>query len=113
MYMVPIKTLLAPSFGHFRPHEELLAAGALVEYDESMAGRVLFVSHAWLRSAHPDNEQGVKFALLRALLRRAVEGPLAISPHWMTAVAFRNANDFRLRSTDVRRRLPDLSRRCG
>ena len=25
---------------------------------------VVFVSHTWLRRAHPDNERGVKFALL-------------------------------------------------
>ena len=30
MYVVPVKTLLAPSFGHFRSHEELKAGGMYV-----------------------------------------------------------------------------------
>ena len=45
MYLVPVQTLLAPSFGHFRSHEELMEAGTLVEYQDWMAGKVLFVSH--------------------------------------------------------------------
>ena len=48
MYVIPVSTILAPSFGHFRPHEELLKAGVLVEYHEGM-GDVMFVSHTWLR----------------------------------------------------------------
>ena len=32
MYVVKISTLLAPSFQHLRPHEELKAAGMLVEW---------------------------------------------------------------------------------
>ena len=47
MYVVPVRTLLAPSFGQFRSHEELKAAGVLVEYHNTMEGAVLFCSHTW------------------------------------------------------------------
>ena len=108
MYVVPIKTLLAPSFSHFRPHEELMAAGALVKYDDSMAGSVLFISHAWLRGDHPDNEQGVKFALLCAVLRRGAEGSLDVSPHFVIDLTFKKAaRPFHLRAADLRRDLAD------
>ena len=80
MYVVPIRTLLAPSFPGIRSHEELKAAGMLVEYHKGMEGSVLFCSHTWLRYKHPDNAQGVKFALLCALLRRAIDGTLDIKP---------------------------------
>ena len=33
MYVVPVQTLLAPSFGHFRSHEELMEAGEVVEVE--------------------------------------------------------------------------------
>ena len=38
-----------------------------------MAESVLFCSHTWLRRNHPDSEDGVKLALLRAVLQRAVK----------------------------------------
>ena len=104
MYVVPVKTLLAPSFGHFRSHEELMEAGTLVEYNDSMAGKVLFVSHAWLRYKHPDNEQGVKFALLCAVLRRAMEGAMVVRPHFVTELVFKKGQKaFWLRGADMRR----------
>jgi hypothetical protein len=34
MFVLPIKTLLSPSFQMFRPHEELRDAGALVEWQQ-------------------------------------------------------------------------------
>ena len=46
-----------------------------------MEESVLFCSHTWLRRSHPDSQDGVKLALLRAVLKRAVEGTLDISPH--------------------------------
>ena len=79
MYVIPVRTLLDPSFTCFRPHEELKAEGLLVEYKDGMAESVLFCSHTWLRRSHPDSQDGVKLALLRAVLKRAVEGTLDIS----------------------------------
>ncbi len=98
MYVLRVSTLLDPSFECFRPHEELKAEGLLVEFEAWM--EVLFCSHTWLRRSHPDNEAGVKLSLLRAVLRRAVEGTLDISPHWMSDTAKQR---LRLRATDMRR----------
>ena len=106
MFVIPVSTILAPSFLHFRSHEELKEAGHLVEYQDWMEESVLFCSHTWLRRNHPDNEQGVKFALLRAVLQRAVEGTLDIGPHWFTGLVFKKAGfPFRLRAADLRRNL--------
>lgn len=106
MFVIPVSTILAPSFLHFRSHEELKGAGHLVEYQDWMEESVLFVSHTWLRQQHPDNERGVKFALLRAVLQRAVEGTLDIGPHWFTGLVFKKAGfPFRLRAADMQRNL--------
>ena len=108
MYVVPVRTILAPSFGQFRSHEELKAAGVLVEYQDDMEGSVLFCSHTWLRHKHPDNAQGVKFELLRAVLQRAVDGTLNLYPHWLVDFMFKKeARAFRLRAADLRSGLAD------
>ena len=91
MFVIPVGTILAPSFLHFRSHEELKQAGHLVEYKDWMEESVLFVSHTWLRRSHPDNDRGGKFALLRAVLQRAVDGKLDINPHWFTGMVFKKA----------------------
>ena len=77
MYVVKISTLLAPSFQRFRHHEELKAAGMVLEWTEGM-GDVIFCSHTWLRFSHLDSEAGDKFALLTGLLRKMQAGKLEI-----------------------------------
>ena len=110
MYVVPVKKLLDPSFGdQLRSHEELKAEGSLVVYEEATMGAVLFCSHTWLRRAHPDNAKGIKLALLRAVLRRAVDGRLELKPGWQIDLVYgsRAARRFRLRAADLKRDLAD------
>jgi hypothetical protein len=76
MFVLPIKTLLSPSFQMFRPHEELRDAGALVEWQQGK-GPVVFVSHTWLRYRHPDSEALDKFKTLTSTLKRMVGWSLA------------------------------------
>lgn len=107
MYVVKIRTLLAPSFQHFRPHEELKAAGMLVEWREGM-GAVIFCSHTWLRTSHPDSAAGDKFALLVSVLRRIQAGKLDIHPEAVAGVQLPGANKrLRLRAADLQRQLVD------
>ena len=109
MYVIRVSTLLDSSFKSFRPHEELKAEGLLVEYQEEMSAEcVLFCSHTWLRRAHPDNEAGVKLALLKAVLRRAVEGTLDVHGHWINHLTYKSeAKRIRLKGADVRRDMAD------
>ena len=94
MYVVPIKKILDPSFGfgdHIRSHEELKAEGLLVVYEEEMESAVLFCSHTWLRRSHPDNAKGIKFALLKKVLQRAVDGQLELKPAWQCDLVYGKA----------------------
>lgn len=105
MYVVKISTLLAPSFQHLRPHEELKAAGMLVEWQEGMDD-VIFCSHTWLRGSHPDSEAGDKFALLTSLLRKIKAGKLDVYPEPGASFIFK-ATTLRLKAKDLKRSLAD------
>ena len=52
-----------------RPHEELLNAGTLVQYEGGSQGSAMFISHQWAGSDHPDPffEQ---FKILQEALRK-------------------------------------------
>ena len=107
MFVLPIKTLLSPSFQMFRPHEELRDAGALVEWQQGMAP-VLFVSHTWLRYRHPDSEALDKFKTLTSTLKRVVAGELAVKPGWLTELVFgKEAKQFRCSASQLQRDLTD------
>jgi len=107
MFVLPIKTLLSPSFQMFRPHEELRDAGALVEWQQGMAP-VLFVSHTWLRYRHPDSEALDKFKTLTSTLKRVVAGELAVKPGWLTELVFgKEAKQFRCSALQLQRDLTD------
>lgn len=68
MYVLKIGDVLA--LDSLQPHEDM--QDKLLQYDESMMGPCVFVSHTWLRNSSPDNKKGEKLALLKALLSRAV-----------------------------------------
>ncbi|CAE7768290.1 ANKRD17 [Symbiodinium sp. CCMP2456] len=51
MYTVPAEAFLQMT--EVKMHEELLDAGVITEFDESM-GNAMFVSHQWLSDTHPD-----------------------------------------------------------
>ena len=55
---------------------------SLVQWKPGMV--VSFMSHTWLRYQHPDNVTGDKFALLKAIVLRAVQGELRISTYYQT-----------------------------
>ena len=107
MYVLPIKTLLSPSFQMFRPHEELKAAGALVEWQQGMAP-VVFVSHTWLRHRHPDSEALDKFKTLTQTLKRMLAGSISIKPGWMVELQYRkDAKQYRIGAKQLQSDLAD------
>ena len=84
MHVIPVKTLISPSFQMFRPHEELRDAGALVEWQQGMAP-VLFVSHTWLRHTHPDSEARDKFKTLTDVLKHILLGDVQAKPYFYSS----------------------------
>ena len=59
------------------PHEELLKAGMLVQYEESQ-GSAMFISHQWAGSDHPDPffEQ---FKVLQEALKKMMSSATGVS----------------------------------
>ena len=105
LYVVKVSTILDESFTEIRKHEVLKKEGLLVEYADDDPHPVLFCSHTWLRRSAPDNSQHVKLTLLKSVLRRAVEGSLGnLSPHWLTALAYKEeAAGLHLQADDLRK----------
>ena len=58
-----------------------------MEYDPSMRGRVVFVSHQWLGYSNPDPE-GEQWAALQATLRRLASGAVNIESDFKQQIAF-------------------------
>lgn len=75
MYTVSVASLLA--MREIQMHEELLRAGALVPFDESL-GSAMFVSHQWLSNDHPD-PSGHQFRVLQGALRNIMSGQSRVS----------------------------------
>ena len=82
MYVLPLKKVLA--LEKIQSHEELWQE--LVQVTEPEQMTIIFCSHTWLRSAHPDDAENSKLALLQAVLRRAIDGKLQINAHWLTEI---------------------------
>ena len=107
MYVIPVKTLISPSFQMFRPHEELRDAGALVEWQQGMAP-VLFVSHTWLRHTHPDSEARDKFKTLTDVLKHILLGDVQAKPYFTVQLVYgRAAKEFNVGASQLQRDLTD------
>ena len=76
MYVIPLSTLL--EMNEFRPHQELLADGTLVEANVSMAPKTIFISHQWLGFDHPD-PKSEQLRALQQVLRRLLEGRTSVT----------------------------------
>lgn len=80
IYVIKISRLLAME--RMLTHEQLREKGALVRWTKG-DGNILFISHTWLNFTHPDNEKNEKLGLIKAWLRRIMEGSARdISPQW-------------------------------
>eukprot|EP00397_Hematodinium_sp_SG-2012_P054318 GEMP01065405.1.p1 GENE.GEMP01065405.1~~GEMP01065405.1.p1 ORF type:complete len:178 (+),score=32.06 GEMP01065405.1:212-745(+) len=82
MYCVPLNVVL--EMKSVVKHEELLAAGVLVEHDFGDQAPVIFVSHQWLSADHPD-PQAAQFAILQAAIRRLLAG-YEVRSDWMHSI---------------------------
>jgi len=74
-YALPIRSLL--EMDSWRPHQDLLADGLLVNVDEKPDANVIFMSHQWTSFKHPDpkNEQLVA---LKTLLGNLLGGGMSV-----------------------------------
>lgn len=79
MHVLPIETALAMS--HIEPFEVLLHRGELVEWSYG-AGPVIFVSHQWLSTEHPD-PSGLLWRVFLELLSAIVTGQADFSSWWL------------------------------
>ena len=94
MFVLPIAEALA--LDAVPQHEDI--KDKLVEWQPSMGG-VAFFSHTWLGFKHPDPE-GVKWALLKTLLIRILNGALEVRPHW--SVEFLYGKNLRIKAETLR-----------
>jgi len=76
--------------GSFLPHETLLSKGLLQEWQPSMKGKVIFVSHQWLSYAEPDPEEE-HFKTLQRVLARLLAGEVPrVEENWSQWMVFGN-----------------------
>eukprot|EP00438_Fugacium_kawagutii_P005700 Skav227830 [mRNA] locus=scaffold948:378224:380137:+ [translate_table: standard] len=75
MFTMPLWVFL--EMMHMESHEELLEAGKLVQFVESL-GRAIFVSHQWLGRKHPDPTME-QLLVLRKTLMNLVAGTSRVS----------------------------------
>ncbi|CAE7949814.1 unnamed protein product, partial [Symbiodinium sp. KB8] len=70
-----------------RPHEELLNAGTLVQYEGGSQGSVMFISHQWAGSDHPDPffEQ---FKILQEALRKMMSNASGVSANILVEMMY-------------------------
>ena len=70
-----------------RPHEELLNAGTLVQYEEGSQGSVMFISHQWAGSDHPDPffEQ---FKILQEAFRKMMSNASGVSANILVEMMY-------------------------
>ena len=76
MLVLPVSKAL--ELDSFPKHEDIKVD--LVEWSADM-GPCAFFSHTWLGWSHPDGVSRPKWSLLKALLRKAVDGRLKVMPH--------------------------------
>lgn len=85
MWVISVDNFL--ELDELRPHQELLAAGKLCEYERG-TGFVTFVSHQWSSSSHPDPSR-IQLLSLQTALRNMRSGRMQLS---QDGVAFVRGN---------------------
>ena len=100
MWVMPVRKLL--DMETLQPHEDVKSS--LVQWHEGLPGKVLFVSHTWLRFFHPDSEDGQKIKLLQQLLTRAIKGQLEINAFGLVEFFF---DSLRIAAIDLQADLLD------
>ena len=84
MYTIDLEAVL--QMVEIKPHEELLADGALTLFDEH-TGRAAFVSHQWVAKHHPDPDHK-QFRTLQDALQSISSGVTQISVDVVTEIIF-------------------------
>eukprot|EP00438_Fugacium_kawagutii_P035458 Skav216639 [mRNA] locus=scaffold1255:161364:164616:+ [translate_table: standard] len=76
MYVVKVSDFLQME-GPPEPHDVLMEKNMLHQREPGKGMFVLFISHQWLGSEHPD-PSGQQLAVLRSALRRIIDGQLPV-----------------------------------
>lgn len=84
MFVLPVRFLLGMS-GAPEPHQTLREKGMLRKWREGMF--VIFVSHQWVSSNHPD-PQGRQLAVLREALRNIIEQKVSVATDVASTMIF-------------------------
>ena len=75
MYVLPFHEFMA--MDEWQPHQNLKAQGKLMEFDESMWGKIFFISHQWTAYNHPDPNKD-QLQSLQHVLRRLANGEMSV-----------------------------------
>ena len=75
MYVMSFNDLMA--LDEWQPHQNLKAQGKVKEFDESMWGKIFFISHQWTAYNHPDPNKD-QLQSLQHVLRRLVNGEMSV-----------------------------------
>lgn len=89
MYVLKIADVL--DLERMQTHEEMTRRGKLIEFQPGM--KVLFVSHTWLHSSHPDSPSNVKLILLQDVLRKFVAGKIRVPTYWQSEIVYAGTCD--------------------
>jgi len=82
---------IALELHELRPHDDLLKAGKLKEWQPGML--MIFVSHQWRGRKHPD--PGMKqFHVLQGCLRNIIAGKCMVESNWMSFLYFNRDEKF-------------------
>ena len=85
MHVVPFNEFMA--MDHWTPHQHLKAQGKLRVFDESMRGRVFFVSHQWTSYNHPDKDCD-QLQSLQHVLRRLAAGEMSVKGNFVVEFGY-------------------------
>ena len=101
MLVLPVDSALA--LDKMPKHEAIRSE--LVEWRAGM-GAVTFLSHTWLGFSSPD-PHGVKWSLIKAILRKALDGMLPIDVHYLLHVTYGAAHHASMTAKQVQRAFTD------
>ena len=102
-YVIPVPTLL--ELEAWQPHQDLLAAGKLIEINDDQDVEVLFISHQWTALNHPDpsNEQ---LEALQRVLRMLMAGKSEVKSNAFMNMVYHV--DWTMTGADWKAKLPSM-----
>ena len=85
MYVLPFHEFMA--MDDWQPHQNLKAQGKIKEFDESMWGKIFFISHQWTAYNHPDPNKD-QLHSLQHVLRRLANGEMSVKGNFVSEFVY-------------------------